>query len=294
MITVARRRAPRAINYRRTGMWPGMGDYNPPAVPNYEVCDPRDTACTQRNEAAQIAYTQGILIAQASNDRDLCESNANMSDEPYRSAALAVCASRWPANLASTIPVQNLPNSYLPSAFLTPAQEAAIYTGVPAGGGAATGGQVSFTSPHGTAAKVGDTWLIKITGAAPGGQVTVIGGKNGAQDRSNMGLTDSSGTWQQGGIFTSDQVGTWSETWTVNGAPSGSYTFSVSPGTAPTTPAGAVIVTSSGAPTSTPAVIDPATGLPVVAASGFSFSSLPWWAWAGAAGVAFLAMKGGK
>jgi hypothetical protein len=117
--------------------------------------------------------------------------------------------------------------------------------------------------------------------------VVVVGGKAGAKDSATMGNTDSAGNYSTSGAITADQAGAWSESWSVGGKSVGSFGFTVNTGV-PTTPAGDVIINSSGAQTVKPGASPPA--------AGFSFSSIPWYVWAGVAGVGLYAMnsKGGR
>lgn len=88
--------------------------------------------------------------------------------------------------------------------------------------------RVSFTNSRGGSTLYpGDSWTIRITGAQPGSEVFVVGGKNGAQDRNRMGTTDASGTFTLTGAVSSAELGNWQETWTAGGLNAGSFSFSV-------------------------------------------------------------------
>lgn len=156
------------------------------------------------------------------------------------------------------------------------------------------GGSLSFsTSSGGSAAKVGDSWTVTITGASPNMQVSVSGsGPGGAFAATAMGSTDGAGNFSKSGTFDSSAVGNWQESWYVGSAASGSISFTVAPAVA-VTAAGKVIITSSGAakvPAETPAA---GSGTPAsTTVAGFDLSTIPVWGWAVAAGVALFAFGG--
>lgn len=271
--------------FNHYGLGYGFGDFNPPSAPSYEDCDPRDTACVERNQAKDVAYQQGILIAQASNDRDVCVSNAQQNPEPYQSQMMADCASRWPAGVATTVPIQNVPVSYLPAAFQTPAQAAATFSG---SGPVSSGGSVAFTTSRGGSSFYpGDTWKVKISGATPGGQVQGGGGNNGVNTSTPYGPTDSNGNWERSGTFSANDVGQWQETWSVGGVPSGSFGFTVNPGTPAVVTSGGTVAT-----VGPPAETTPGAAVSSILPAGFSLSDVPWWGWVVVAGVGFMAFGG--
>ncbi len=67
----------------------------------YENCDPRDFACVQRNGAAEAGIEQQGAIDATNAARDLCNANADRSDEPWRSQLHAACAANYPAGAAT-------------------------------------------------------------------------------------------------------------------------------------------------------------------------------------------------
>lgn len=140
------------------------------------------------------------------------------------------------------------------------------------------GGRLSFTSSRGgSSLYVGDTWLISITGASPNSPVTVSGsGPGGPFGSTPMGSTDSSGNFSKSGSVGTGEIGSWVEQWAVGGASSGSILFTVAALSGAKTPG-----TSAGDGAKIPA-------------TGFDFSKIPWWGWAGAAGVALFAFGGGR
>lgn len=151
-----------------------------------------------------------------------------------------------------------------------------------------SGPALSFVTSRGSGPyQPGDTWTLKISGAAPNSPVTVSGSTPaGAFKDTPMGNTDGAGNWSKSGTFTADQAGNWSESWSVGGSSIGSVGFTIQIPSTPTTPGGQVIGTSSGAAAG---ALVPATQQ---TSSGFSLSSLPWYVWAAGAGIALYAMGG--
>ena len=97
-----------------------------------------------------------------------------------------------------------------------------------------TGSNPSFTftnltSGNNSSFNVGDRWQIQITGAAPNAAVVVNGGQTGANASSQMGTTDSTGSFSMNGQMDASQVGSWSEQWTVGGKQVASFGFTVNP-----------------------------------------------------------------
>lgn len=91
--------------------------------------------------------------------------------------------------------------------------------------------RVSFSSSRGgSTLYVGDSWTITITGAAPGAEIKVTGGKNGASPTVSMGSADGSGKFVLTGTVTSEEIGTWSESWAAGGLNAGSFSFTVTSG----------------------------------------------------------------
>lgn len=285
MIVAARRRAPRAQNYRR-GATPGMGVFTPPATPKYAVCETYDSACVAGNEDLANAYDLAMSQAQASNTQDQCMQNAqNATPGAQYDAAVAACNGQFA--------IQNAPQSGAGINYATVESSAA---GPGSGSAPASGGKFTFASSRGgTAFQVGDTWQISITGATPNAPVTVSGSMMGSSfSGTSMGTTDSSGNFSKSGTFDTSTVGSWQETWAVGGAQSGTVSFTVA---AATTPAGQTIITSSGAPAAGSAATGSSSGSSTGSTSsttiaGFDLSSIPWWGWAIGAGVAIFAMRG--
>lgn len=163
-------------------------------------------------------------------------------------------------------------------------------------------GSLQFVTSGGnpSALNVGDTWQLTVTGA-PGGAVSVLGGKNGVFAEVVMGTADASGRWTKTGAAAADQVGSWSETWKVNGQPVGQLNFTISPVTVQSVSSGpAAAPATYGAPAIPGGQIPLSLNVQPIAAApgGFSLSQaygpLPLWAWlAIGGGGLFLMSKGG-
>ena len=222
MIVAARRRAPRAQNYRSgiggtfsRGHLPGMGDFTPPAVPNYQDPGyPPDPAIVAANNVLNAAYGAAMQQAQVSNNYDQCAANAqNATSQDQYDQVMASCggqAAIQAAPMAGDLPTEaarTVPNVDPVIPTVTPAP----WSGLPATPAWSSASQISSVTPA-----------------------------------------------------------------------------TVTPSVAPAvTPAGQVVVTSSGAQTA-----PGATPTPVASSTGFDLSTIPWWGWAIGAGVALFAMRG--
>jgi len=172
---------------------------NLPAQPNYEQCQPLDSACAARNGASQVAWQNAYFVAQADYQRALCLWNGV---DP------ATCNQRYPPGAMGSMAVQA-------AAPPVTAQPAAPVVYNP---------RLAF-GPS-TSLKVGDTWTLSISGAAPNAPVTVsmTGPKTTA---GGVGSTDATGAFSMSGPVTTDMIGSWSEVWSVAAQPVGTITFSV-------------------------------------------------------------------
>ena len=289
MIVAARRRAPRAQNYRR-GATPGMGVFTPPATPNYQDPGyPPDPAIVAANEVLSNAYDLAMSQAQASNNQDQCMQNAqNATPGAQYDAAVAACNGQFA--------IQNASQSGVGINYTTVGSSGA---GSGSGSAPANGGKLIFTSSRGgtNAFQVGDTWQVQITGATPNSPVTVSGSMPGSTfSGTSMGSTDNSGNFSKSGTFDTSTVGSWQETWAVGGAQSGTISFTVA---AATTPTGQSIISSSGAASGGGTATGGSTNAGSTTGStsstttaGFDLSSIPWWGWAIGAGAAIFAISG--
>jgi hypothetical protein len=264
--------------YRFTSRMRGLGAmnyYDLLAQANLQDCDPKDVTCVASNVAKQAAVEDYWVQHMSTGVPE----GTQLSFAPLSQSQVEGFTSPNPIYGGNIVPTgilsvggvrQTLPPI---SGQLSPGQQS--YSP-----------RVAFsTSRGGTSLVPGDTWQVSISGGAPNTQVTVTGGKAGQNATSAMGTTDASGNFSLSGSITPDQIGSWNEQWAVGGVNAGSFSFTVNAGGSPaTTPQGQTIISSSG-------VTQPVVTPPV---SGFSFSSIPWWGWAGGAVVAFFALKGAK
>lgn len=284
------------MNYYLRG---GLGVFSVPAAPAYENCSPLDPACVARNLALDVAYQIARDGAQMQQNLDQCTQNAqNATSQEQYDATMARCAqaaamSAYAVDTGQTPAYNEGVNQPIPKpAVPASSGSAPAYSGT-AAGVPARGGQITFTSSRGgQALQVGDTWLVAVTGASPNAPVSVSGSMpSGSFSGSSMGSTDSNGNYSKSGTAGAGDVGAWQESWAVGGAPSGSFSFTVAPASAP----GVKFATGGG----TPAGSVPAGGAAASSSStvigGFDLSTIPWWGWAGAAGVALFAFgRGGR
>jgi hypothetical protein len=272
---VPRRTTVRQRNYRRRGL--GFTYYDLLDQAGREDCDPRDSACVNRNTqrvvAVQDLWAQYLSNPATANqaapqikinvDTSQAAQAAFMANQPITSQTVSVGG-------GSAQTVGQLETTGI---YAKPQTVAA-----PSGGGKLT----FTTSRGGTTVYPGDTWIVKITGASPNQPVVVVGGRGGSADMNTMGTTDSSGNFTKSGTFSAADAGQWQESWSVGGKPSGSFGFTLQ-SSVPTTPGGDQIINSSGASQpSNPSA--PSVSL-------FSFSSIPLWVWGAAAAVGLYAMN---
>ena len=245
--------------------------------PTYENCNDYDSACVARNQVLSNAYDLAASQDQAQQNMDQCLANAqNATPGAQYDETVARCNGQFA--------IQNSvdPVAALAAAIANPPASPGAGTGTPA-----RGGNVTFTTSRGgNALQVGDTWLVAITGASPNSPVTVSGSMpSGAFSGTPKGSTDANGNFSVAGSIDSSQIGAWSETWSVGGATSGSFLFTVA---APTLAATTGVPASGGTPATAGAVASTGTAVTSVTAS-----SIPWWVWLVAAGGAVF-MLGGK
>jgi len=141
------------------------------------------------------------------------------------------------------------------SGALPGVQPSSYGSGGSAGGAAYQSGLLTFTTGNGTRVlKPGDTWTVKITGAAPNTGVSVSGiHPNGQSAVNAMGTTDTQGNWSLSGTIDTDPttVGNWQETWYVGQTNVGSFSFSVTSGASSSAGGGAGQTAGSVLPTGT-------------------------------------------
>ncbi len=305
----------------------GLGAFDPPARPAFiDPGYPPDPGIVALNTANNNAYQRAMELAQASNNYDQCEANAqNATSQAQYDQVMAMCrgqAAQQTGPEAGDLPVTYFtpgqPLSYTPGgpgitppSYTVPAfaqNPPAFVSPTPtvATPGATRGGTLSFTSSSGsTSLRVGDTWTVKITGASPNAAVAVSGSMPGSTfEFTRMGVTDGNGNFTKSGTVGIGDVGAWQESWYVNAggragnALAGSVSFTVSPVLAANGGAGAGSGSGSGAGSGSGSGSGDGSGSSFVApfGAGFSLASVPWWGWAAAAGVGFLALggKGGR
>lgn len=262
----------------------GMGDLTPPPLPNYRNCPYpfTDPTCEASNNALNAQYEAAMAAWQVANNDAQCVSNANQNPEPFRSQMLAACGGSYSAGGAGYDAANSIPYAPPPTAS----------------GPAALGGRVNFTTSRGTnQGIVGDAWQVSITGATPNSPVTVTGTMPGTSFAATaMGSTDGSGNFSKTGTFGPGDVGSWSEQWAVGGLQSGAFSFSVAsaPVATQTQTFGGGSIVPPVVPVVTPLGTGSSAGSTPAASSSFSISSIPWWGWAAGAGVALMAMGGGR
>jgi hypothetical protein len=155
---------------------------------------------------------------------------------------------------------------------------------------------VSFQPSRSGTLFPGDSFVIKITGGAPNAPVIV--NNNGQSGQS--GTTDASGNWSMSGTWSPKEIGTWNQSWSVGGAPAGSYSFVIASPTAGSSSSsgGQQQATNSNGGQGAPGGQQQQQSSSGGGSNGgaapppFSFSSIPWWGWMAAAGVAFFAFGG--
>jgi len=271
---------------RRRGTWSGLGVlnyYDLLAQANLQSCDPHDIACVSDNVAKQAAVEDFWAAHQSTG----VPNDTKLTFAPQTQAQVAEFYNPDVIQGGNVVDTRGL-------MFVSAPELPAASSGGGSGAGgsgvtpvAARPGQLYFTTSRGgTSLQVGDSWTVKITGATPGQQVVVRGGKNGQSDMTPMGTIDANGNFSLSGTISADQVGSWSETWLVGPASAGSFSFTVAAPAVAKTPAGQVIINSSG-------VQQPAGGFPSLL-SGFDLSSIPWWGWVGAGAVVLFAFGGGR
>ena len=101
----------------------------------------------------------------------------------------------------------------------------------------ATRPQMSVTTSSGnpSSMKVGDSYTVRITGAAPNAHVYVNATSNGNTLQDVLGPnanTDAAGNYSISGVAEAAHTGSWSETWMVGNMNLGTWNFTISSGVA--------------------------------------------------------------
>jgi hypothetical protein len=188
----------------------GLGDLIP--KPNYENCDPRDSACVTRNQVLNDQWAVDNQQAQADNNYNEC----------IKSGDIARCQAQ-----------RDIQTSYAWGNTADPNSGS--------GGGGQRPTSLNFTtSRSGGVLYPGDTWTISIGGARANSPVTSYGNSNGVSyGPTNFGNTDSGGNWSKSGTITNNEIGGWVENWAVGGQNLGLVQFVVRatpPANTPATP----------------------------------------------------------
>jgi len=258
-------------------------------------CDPRDVQCvdcqSQASVAAQTLWAQsGGSIPVGTKINWTCDKSPAalqsflVNNPQYQPPAPTVTTPATTVAYTSSGAPVNAPVA-ASSTATTPSAAAPSYSP-----------HVTFAASRQGTLQPGDVWQVSITGAQPGSQIVVKGGKGGAQDQTVMGSADSSGSFSLTGTITADQAGSWNETWSAGGKVAGSFGFSVVVPASPSAPATGSPAPATGSPAggSAPATGSaPAAGSAALSIGGFDLSSIPWWGWAGGA-AALLFAFGGK
>jgi hypothetical protein len=260
-------------------------------------CNPLDVQCVMQEGAASVAAQQATLLAQIDANNQQCIANANLSAEPFRTQLLAECASRYQAAKAGMQTPTQAAQDY--SANFVASQSPQIVQQFKAVGvtpavappppPVRTPAMAFTTSQGGRSLTVGDSWVVKITGASPNAPVTVSGTNPGGPFAGYaVGSTDANGNFSKSGTVGNGEIGSWQESWSVGGVPVGSISFTVagSGGTTTKIPA----TTTGGDKTPIVHTLPLRVDGPLTECSGLG--CVPWWGWLAGAGVAYLALKG--
>ena len=218
----------------------GMGDAPvQPTQPIMEVCITWDSACVQRNTDKSNAYQLAMQQWQADNNAYQCQQNIALriaTDSNYTSEMAArdqaACNGQYSQQGGAGV------NTYIPASTSTPVSNFST-------------GNFSFTaSRSGSNYYPGDTWIVNISNATPGGLVTVTSQGN----TTPMGYIDANGNWGKTGIFSDSDIGIrWNEVWNVGSTTVGTVNFIVSqPTPTPVIPSSQSTGTTNQTPVSAP------------------------------------------
>lgn len=78
--------------------------------PGYENCDPRDSACVERNTVRAADWQNQYYQTQAAYQNQLCKANAAANGQSG-----ANCDVMWPAGYAGNVPATNVPATSSPT-----------------------------------------------------------------------------------------------------------------------------------------------------------------------------------
>ncbi len=199
-------------------------------LPDYENCEPRDSACVARNAVKNTNYNLAVERAQADNNYSQCLANAANATSPQQyKDTLDRCDGQF------IIQTPDLPNT-------APTNQSVAGTF-----------QFQVSRP-GNVFYPGDTWSINITSPNAWKVVSTSGSGPGGMtfNDSYQGTIDGAGRFSTRGTFGASDGGNWLENWKVDGKVIGVANFSVVvPSSNNTTPAN----TNTGTQNTTPAKI---------------------------------------
>jgi len=228
----------------------GMDYYDLLAQVGMEQCDPRDSACTLRNEertdAVRAVWAQymssssgapaGTVIS-VNLDTSAAALSRYMNNQVVDSQSVTVDTPT--AAPVTYTDLQLYSGAVLPDAH-SPTNTPAIPGPTPAAAAAPAvvyTPRLTFTNTSGgssSALVTGDYWRIAITGGAPNTPVYVTGGLNGSNAKTAAGSTDTAGNFTLTGQVGVTEIGAWSEQWSVGSTPAGGrLTFTVTAAPAP-------------------------------------------------------------
>jgi len=225
---VARQFVPRRFAFHR---FRGLGfSYNDLLnQAGLQNCDPRDVQCVSDNQQRQIAV-EDLWTTQYMT-------NPNTANLP--TPAVTITPVDTPAAIASFLANQPVTSTTVsvgggPAVTTQQLQTLPVFTSSPNEG--IYRPKVTFqNSRGGSVLYPGDTWTISISGGIPQSPVVVVGGVNGANNSTQMGVTDYAGNWSKSGTIDASQVGAWSERWSVGDNSAGNISFTVA--SSPSAPA---------------------------------------------------------
>lgn len=150
-------------------------------------------------------------------------------DQPWRGAGFRFCANTGNGGTYSGTGEPGGEGTFYPGGINPVVAPIGTVAPVPPPAGASSySPRVSFAGARGGSTLYpGDAWTIRITGAEPGADVFVRGGKNGATDTNRMGAANNQGVFTLTGVADSSEIGTWNETWTAGGVNAGSFGFTI-------------------------------------------------------------------
>lgn len=185
-------------------------------------------------------------LCQAAGMSPCCSTLCSANGGPYEHSAGAI--NRNPGvlmvELQGGLPIFSPSGSTQPMTEPMGPGETQVQGTTSAGGGGTSApstsasARVSNHSRPGNPLRVGDTFLVEVTGA-PGQPVAVHAIQNGRDmGRSTYGSTDSSGRFRLTGNLSAEHAGSWSEVWYVGTVAAPGVSFTVGPAVSTSGPSG--------------------------------------------------------